>query len=87
MGNDRPIDIVSERWYSPELQVLVMSKDTDPRMGESTYQLTNVSRVEPLASFFEPPSDYKVTDMSKPLEERIQKRQIIIERGLKNDEF
>ena len=64
VGNERPIDVVSERWYSPELQVLVMSKNTDPRMGETIYQLTNVSRVEPLSSLFEVPPDYKVNDVT-----------------------
>src|ERR1051325_11555120 len=37
IGNDQPVEIVSERWYSPELQVVVLSKHTDPRMGEHTY--------------------------------------------------
>jgi hypothetical protein len=26
VGNDSPIEIVSERWYSPQLQVIVMTK-------------------------------------------------------------
>ncbi len=85
VGNERPIDIVSERWYSSELQVLVMSKDTDPRMGETTYQLTNVSRVEPVASLFEVPSDYQLNDLSNGIQKFERQRQTI-ERGGK-DEF
>jgi hypothetical protein len=85
VGNERPIDIVSERWYSSELQVLVMSKDTDPRMGETTYQLTNVSRVEPVASLFEVPPDYQLNDLSNGIQ-KFERRQTI-ERGGKNDEF
>jgi hypothetical protein len=81
VGNERPIEVVSERWYSPELQVLVMSKDTDPRMGETVYQLTNLSRVEPLSSLFEVPPDYQVNDLSK-----VETRRAV-ERGGKNDEF
>lgn len=59
IGNDRPIDMVTERWYSPELQTLVMSKHTDPRFGESNFRLTHISRSEPSKMLFEPPADYK----------------------------
>lgn len=86
VGNERPIDVVSERWYSSDLQVLVMSKDTDPRMGETTYQLTNVSRVEPAASFFEVPADYQLNDLSNGIQ-RLDRRNQTVERGGKNDEF
>lgn len=60
IGNERPIEIVSERWYSPELQLVVMTRHSDPRMGETTYKLTNISRVEPAKSLFEVPSDYTI---------------------------
>ena len=33
-GNEKEIDIVTETWYSPDLQVVVMSKTSDPRFGE-----------------------------------------------------
>src|SRR5437899_5104761 len=62
MGNDLPILIVSERWYSPELQTVVMTKRNDPRMGETVYRLSNISRTEPSRSLFEAPSDYTVED-------------------------
>lgn len=66
MGNERPIDIVSERWYSPDLQVTVMTKHTDPRMGETTYKLNNINRAEPLPSLFQVPADYTLsTDTPK----------------------
>jgi hypothetical protein len=52
IGNDRPIEIVYERWYSPELKMIVMSKRTDPRFGEQTYRLTNINRSEPDPSLF-----------------------------------
>lgn len=86
VGNERPIDVVSERWYSSDLQVLVMSKDTDPRMGETTYQLTNVSRVEPAASLFEVPADYQLNDLSNGIQ-RLERQNQTVERGGKNDEF
>jgi hypothetical protein len=62
IGNDRPIQIVSERWYAPQLQVVVMSRSSDPRFGETTYRLTNLSRDEPDASAFAVPSDFTVKE-------------------------
>jgi hypothetical protein len=62
IGNERPIDVVSERWFSPELKALVLSRQTDPRFGETTYRLTNIVRAEPDASLFEVPSDYQIID-------------------------
>jgi hypothetical protein len=64
MGNDRPIEVVSERWFSPELQTVVMTRHNDPRMGETVYKLTNINRSEPSPSLFQVPADYNVS--SKP---------------------
>jgi hypothetical protein len=61
IGNEKPITIVNERWYSNDLQVIVMSKRSDPWSGETTYTLTNINRTEPDASRFTVPSDYSVT--------------------------
>jgi TonB family protein len=58
IGNERPIEIVNERWYSSELQTVVMTRHSDPRMGESSYRLTNIDRSEPAKSLFEVPADY-----------------------------
>lgn len=62
IGNERPIEIVSERWYSPELQLVVMTRNNDPRSGEMTYKLTNINRSEPAKSLFEVPSDYNIKE-------------------------
>lgn len=75
IGNDRPIEIVSERWYSPQLQVVVLSRHSDPRFGETTYRLTNISREEPDAAAFTVPPDFTVKqgpsgDFVKILRER-----------------
>jgi hypothetical protein len=66
IGNELPMNIVSERWYSSELQQVVMSKHTDPRFGESTYRLTDINRSEPAHSLFEVPSDYTVKESIRP---------------------
>ena len=62
IGNELPINIVSERWFSPDLKVLVMSRQSDPRFGETTYRLTNLSRAEPSPSLFQIPADFKVIE-------------------------
>jgi len=59
-GNDQPFEIVSEKWYSSDLNVLVMAKRSDPRSGELNYRLTNISRAEPARALFEPPADFTV---------------------------
>jgi hypothetical protein len=62
IGNDKPISIVTEVWTSPDLKTIVYSKRTDPRMGEQTFQLTNIVRSEPDASLFTVPADFKIVD-------------------------
>jgi hypothetical protein len=62
IGNERPIEIVSERWYSPELDMTVMTRHYDPRTGETLYRLTDIRREEPDPSLFQVPSDYKLVE-------------------------
>jgi hypothetical protein len=62
IGNAKPITIVSERWFSPELRVVVSSTHRDPRFGETTYRLTGIVRSEPEKSLFEVPGDYTVRE-------------------------
>ena len=61
IGNEKPIIIVRESWYSNDLQTVVMSQHSDPWSGETTYTLTNIQRTEPAPSLFAVPSDYTVT--------------------------
>ncbi|MEO8753895.1 MAG: hypothetical protein ABI624_14595 [Casimicrobiaceae bacterium] len=58
IGNDKPIVVTSERWFSPELHLVVFAKTTDPRAGETIYRLANVKKGEPSAELFRIPSDY-----------------------------
>jgi len=60
MGNQAPIVITIERWYSPELQTDVMRKEINPQFGDTTFQLTNIVRAEPQAALFQVPSNYTV---------------------------
>lgn len=58
IGNERPLEITSEVWTSPDLQILVLSKRTDPRIGETVYRLTNIQRGDPDPSLFQVPSGF-----------------------------
>jgi hypothetical protein len=62
IGNDRPLQIVAERWFSPDLQVVVRSVHRDPRVGETVYHLTNIKREEPDGALFKVPAEYTVDD-------------------------
>jgi hypothetical protein len=62
IGNDQPVEIISERWYSPDLQVVVLSKHSDPRIGDHVYRLTNISRSEPAKTLFDVPGDFTITE-------------------------
>jgi hypothetical protein len=75
IGNELPITVVSERWFSPELKVLVMSRQSDPRYGETTYRLTNLTRGEPSPDLFEVPADFKVVEPN-------MKHDVVIERKI-----
>jgi hypothetical protein len=55
IGNERPIATITERWFSPELQIIVLSRVSDPRYGETTYRLAKITRAEPDASLFNIP--------------------------------
>jgi hypothetical protein len=61
IGNERPIEIVTETWFSPDLHTMVLRKHSDPRVGDSTYRLTEIKRNEPDASLFQPPAGAKVS--------------------------
>ena len=66
IGNDRPINMVSERWFSPDLETVVMTKQTDPREGETDFKLTNIQRGEPDPGLFQVPAGYQVTEAPAP---------------------
>lgn len=63
VGNDKPIEIIDERWESTDLKVLLRSTHHDPRSGDVEYRLTNISRAEPPKSLFVVPPGYKIMDI------------------------
>jgi len=66
IGNRADIAVVDEVWYSPDLQMNVMTRHSDPRSGEVVYRLRNISRAEPDAALFQAPADYKVKESQTP---------------------
>ena len=66
VGNEQPITIVTERWYSPDLQIYLLTRHTDPRAGETVTRVTNLTRGEPAHSLFEVPADFTVTGANWP---------------------
>ena len=72
IGNDKPISIVTEVWTSPDLKTIVYSKRSDPRMGEQTFQLTNIVRADPDPALFTLPADFKIIDGPQPVIYRLQ---------------
>ncbi len=65
LGNDKPIQVVTENWFSPELQMIVMSRHTDPLAGEHVFKLANIKRSEPSASLFTVPPGFRVEGPSE----------------------
>jgi len=57
IGNDRPIQVVNEHWYSEELGMAVYSKHSDPRTGDEIFRVTNIHRGDPPAYLFQAPAE------------------------------
>lgn len=74
IGNEQPIEIVSERWYSNELQTVILSRHNDPRFGENVYRLINITRSEPDPALFQVPSDYTLKEGPADLPRRVEMR-------------
>ena len=62
VGNDKTITTITETWTSPELRMVVLTKSSDPRNGDSTTRLINISRAEPDAALFQVPADYEIVE-------------------------
>jgi hypothetical protein len=67
IGNERPITMVTEVWTSPDLKTVVYSKRSDPRMGDQTFRLTNIVRVDPDPALFTVPTDFKIVEGPQPI--------------------
>lgn len=66
IGNSLPLQVVHERWYSAELQAVILQKRSDPRSGESVSQWTNIIRAEPPSTLFVVPADFQASQGPAP---------------------
>jgi hypothetical protein len=72
IGNERPIDMVTERWYSDAIEAEVLRRTVDPRFGETTYRLVNVVLGEPSPDLFTVPESYELATEPNRFEFKLQ---------------
>ena len=65
IGNNRELKVVTERWDSEDLGIMIKSVNTDPRFGTTTYELTNISTSSPDPSLFRVPAGYTVVQLPR----------------------
>lgn len=61
-GNERPLTVVRESWYSVGMGIMLMEKISDPRSGEQEKRLTNLKWKEPDTALFQVPAGYTIKD-------------------------
>jgi hypothetical protein len=72
-GNSAPITKTHEVWTSADMGLVVKQVWNDPRYGERTVELKDLSRVAPDPALFRPPAGYTVKDAVESLRELEQK--------------
>lgn len=60
IGNDKPLSVITEKWFSPELQIVILSRHLDPIAGEHVFRLVNIKKGEPSVELFSVPNDFKI---------------------------
>ena len=74
VGNRNPIVVTDESWYSPELQITVYTRHSDPRSGDRIYRLAGLKREEPAASLFTVPPDYSIKDVMLSVRKAVEEK-------------
>jgi hypothetical protein len=62
MGNDKPMVITREFWWSPRLAINLISTVDNPISGKQVFTVKDLSISEPDPNYFQVPADYKVVD-------------------------
>jgi len=65
IGNNSPMLVKWEFWYSPQLGANLISKRQDPRFGTQTFEVSDILLGEPEAKIFEPSSGFEVIDLRR----------------------
>lgn len=58
LGNEQPLTVTTERWYSPDLSIDIQTQTVDPSRGNTSTTVSNINRNEPDASLFQVPAGY-----------------------------
>ena len=66
IGNDKPVQVVTEKWFSSELQVIIYSRHVDPIAGEHIFRLVNIKKTEPSADLFTVPNGFRIENPPRP---------------------
>jgi hypothetical protein len=65
IGNDNPLHITREYWYSPQLGVNLISKLQDPRFGTQTFEVVDIYQRDPDLVQFRVPPGSQIIDLRK----------------------
>lgn len=61
-GNLNPITVSHETWIADALRIMMFSKTTDPRSGNTTARVIELTRAEPDPALFAVPPDYTIVE-------------------------
>ena len=61
-------EVVHETWYSPELKIVILETNDDPRSGTTRNELVDIVRGEPDLAKYKPPRDYVIRDVRMPVQ-------------------
>jgi len=64
LARDSSIVVVDEYWYAEDIRLNLLEKHNDPRKGDFTTTVTQVTRAEPAGELFVVPTGYKVVDVA-----------------------
>jgi hypothetical protein len=73
VGNQKPVTVTLENWFSPELGVMVLTTRRSTIGGESSYQLEQILRAEPDPALFRVPPDYARSPVIIPSRSKVMK--------------
>jgi hypothetical protein len=62
MGNDKPITISSERWFSPDLKMDLVNTSENPESGKHVRKLVNIHTGDPDPLLLQVPAEFSVTE-------------------------
>lgn len=67
VGNSAPLITRREYWYSPDLEINLLTTRKDPREGTQVIRVVDLSRTDPDPAIFQIPSDFVVVDLRQPV--------------------